>query len=112
MVRKIDVDGNGEVDFGEFLILMVQQLKKEQSAEEELVEVFNLFDKDGDGQISITDLQHMFAELGDPVSQEEAQDMIRFSDVDNDGYFNFTEFVKVMMYDTENRSLVDPNKVH
>ena len=51
MVKMIDVDGNGEVEFEEFLILMIKQLKKEMNAEEELVEVFNMFDTDGDGQI-------------------------------------------------------------
>ena len=108
MVRAIDVDGNGQVEFDEFVILMVQQLKKENMAEEELVEVFNVFDKDGDGVISLDDLVARFNELGDPVSHEDAQDMIRFCDVDDDGYFNFTEFVKVMMYDTEDKALVDP----
>ena len=77
-------------------------------AEEELVEVFKMFDKDGDGKINLADLVNRFAELGDPVSKDEAQDMIRFCDVDDDGHFNFTEFVKVMMYDTEDKNLVDP----
>ena len=40
MIQKIDVDGNGDIEFVEFLILMIKQLKKENQAEEELVEVF------------------------------------------------------------------------
>ena len=109
MVKMIDVDGNGEVEFEEFLILMIKQLKKEMNAEEELVEVFNMFDTDGDGQISPHDLCARFQALGDPIFLDEAHEMIRCSDVDNDGYFNFTEFVKVMMYDTENKTLADPS---
>ena len=108
MVSAIDVDGNGEVEFDEFIILMVQQLKKENMAEEELVEVFKVFDKNGDGAIGMDDLIARFAELGDPISENDARDMIRFCDVDDDGEFNFTEFVKVMMYDTEDKTLIDP----
>ena len=55
---------------------MIQQLQKENQAEEELVEVFNMFDKDCDGQISIADLQAMFDELGEPITMDEAQEMI------------------------------------
>ena len=36
--------------------------------------------------------------------------MICFNDVDADAYLNFTEFVKVMMYNTEDKSLADPNQ--
>ena len=108
MVSAIDVDGNGEVEFDEFIILMVQQLKKENMAEEELVEVFKVFDKNGDGAIGMDDLIARFAELGDPISEDDARDMIRFCDVDDDGEFNFTEFVKVMMYDTDDKTLIDP----
>ena len=108
MVSAIDVDGNGEVEFDEFIILMVQQLKKENMAEEELVEVFKVFDKNSDGAIGMDDLIARFAELGDPITEEDARDMIRFCDVDDDGEFNFTEFVKVMMYDTEDKTLIDP----
>ena len=108
MVAAIDVDGNGEVEFDEFIILMVQQLKKENMAEEELVEVFKVFDKNGDCMIDKSDLIERFKELGDPITEEDAIDMIRFCDVDDDGEFNFTEFVKVMMYDTEDKTLIDP----
>ena len=108
MVNNIDVDGNGEVDFDEFLILMVQQLKKENEAEEELVEVFNMFDKDGDGLISVHDLVARFTELGDPIYNDEAQEMMANCDVDGDGMLNFAEFVKLMLYDTEDKNLIDP----
>ena len=33
---------------------------------------------------------------------------VTWGDVDGDGEFNFTEFVKVMMYDTEDKTLIDP----
>ena len=61
VVKKIDVDGSGMIEFNEFVILMVIQSTKESLVEEELVEIFKIFDKDGDGKISVADLMGQFA---------------------------------------------------
>lgn len=45
MIKEVDVDNNGEIDFEEFCGLMVKKMK-ESEPEEELVEVFKIFDKD------------------------------------------------------------------
>ena len=108
MILEIDENGNGMVEFDEFVILMVKQSCKESYAEEELVEIFKIFDKDGDGKISVQDLMEQFVQLGDPINDEDARKMIRHADVDGDGSFSFTEFLKVMMYNTEDKSLSDP----
>ena len=51
LVKQIDYDGNGEVDFDEFVCLMVKTVYEADKAEEELVEVFHRFDKNRDGEI-------------------------------------------------------------
>jgi Ca2+-binding EF-hand superfamily protein len=40
MIHEIDEDGDGNVDFDEFLLLMVKQEKAAEGEEEELVTVF------------------------------------------------------------------------
>ena len=99
LVAQIDYDGNGEVDFDEFVCLMVKTVYEADKAEEELVEVFHRFDRDQDGDINEHDLLHMFRELGYATDEAEAKDMIHFFDKDGDGRINFAEFVQLMMSD-------------
>merc|ERR1712187_564509 len=76
-----------------------QQLTEEQIAE--FKEAFSLFDKDGDGTITTKELgtviRHVMTNLGEKLTDEEVDEMIREADVDGDGQINYEEFVKMMM---------------
>ena len=56
----------------------------ENEPEEELVEVFKIFDKNGDEKIDAEDLKVIFTELGEDVTDEECRLMIDEHDLDGD----------------------------
>jgi len=96
MINEVDLDGNGNIDFKEFLGLMVRKMK-DTDTEEELLEAFKVFDRDGNGLISSIELRHVMTQLGEKLTDDEVEEMIKEADQDGDGYINYEEFVKMMM---------------
>ena len=96
MINEVDVDGNGTIDFPEFLSLMARKMK-DTDTEEELIEAFKVFDKDGNGLISASELRHVMTNLGEKLTDEEVDEMIKEADIDGDGHINYEEFVRIMM---------------
>jgi len=81
---------------------MADQLSKEQIAE--FKDAFFLFDKDGDGIVTTTELGTVMRSLCQNPTESELQDMINKVDADGDGCINFPEFLTMMarkMKDTD-----------
>ncbi len=79
---------NGTVEFGEFCDLMHRHFSNTQP-EEELRAAFRIFDQDGNGFITATELRHVMTNLGEKLTDEEVDEMIREADIDGDGRINY-----------------------
>jgi len=95
MIREADKDGNGTIDFAEFIEMMPTQ-ERDENAEEEMLEAFRVFDTDGNGSITADELRQIFNNLGEKLTDEEISDMIEEADTDGDGEINYQEFVTMM----------------
>ncbi|KAJ3785020.1 calmodulin-like protein [Lentinula aff. detonsa] len=96
MINEVDVDGNGTIDFNEFLAMMEKKFKDTDS-EEEIRQAFQVFDKDGNGTISAKELKAVMESLGEKLSDQEVDAMIVEADEDGDGSINYQEFVAMML---------------
>ena len=96
MIKEIDLDGNGVIDFNEFLYLMVKKMNGNDT-EEELLEAFKVFDRDGNGYVTSHELRCVMTTLCEETSPEEIEEMIKEADIDGDGQVDYQEFVKMMM---------------
>merc|ERR1712226_1682839 len=95
MVTDIDNDGNGTIEFTEFLGMMTGKMG-EKDSREDIEKVFKLFDDDGTSKISFKNLARVAEELGETIDDEELQDMINQADRDGDGQINVDEFYRIM----------------
>merc|ERR1712159_671332 len=79
MVSDIDNDGNGTIEFAEFLQMMTGKMG-EKDTREDIEKVFKLFDDDNTNKISFRNLARVAEELGENIDDEELQDMINQAD--------------------------------
>jgi len=92
MINEVDVDGNGTVEFAEFVILMTNKVK-DMSKEDEIHEAFKVLDKERDDKITARELKYFMRKVAHiKLSTEEAEAMIRFADKGEKGYVTFEDF--------------------
>ena len=103
IVNELDQDGNGTICFPEFLSWMALNTK-DRDRSEDIREVFRMFDKDGDGHISTSELRDAMSNLGVDLTDEEVDEMIKAADSDGDGQVNYEEFIPMMRGKTVERS--------
>lgn len=96
MIASVDTDGNGQIDFSEFLTMMARRMSEVQGEDDDLRAAFKVFDKDGNGFISPQELRQVMINLGEKLSEEEIDSMIREADSNGDGQVDFEEFARMM----------------
>lgn len=95
MVREADADGDGFIDFSEFVEINTKGVD-DDAAMEDLRSAFLVYDVDRNGAISAEELHQVLRSLGERTSMAECVDMIKGVDSDGDGEVSFEQF-KMMM---------------
>lgn len=95
MIQQADQDGDGSIDFMEFLEVMASKMG-EKSFEDDLREAFQLFDRDSNGYISKRELTFVMTSLGEQITDTAVENMIKEVDLDGDGRVNYEEFLRIM----------------
>jgi Ca2+-binding EF-hand superfamily protein len=60
---------------------------------EKIGESFQMFDKDDNGLISKSELQHVLTSMGDKLTTEEADEFIKEASADKNGLIKYMDFL-------------------
>ncbi|VDO05778.1 unnamed protein product [Rodentolepis nana] len=95
MMKEGDVNGDGAIDFKEFINMVVNSVNVAED-KVKLLNIFRLFDKDKNGFITKSELRQVLTALGEKLQEDQLEEMIRNIDKDCDGRINYDEFTKIM----------------
>jgi len=93
IMASADTDGSGAIDYSEFVTATMN--KKKMLSHDKLEAAFNLFDKDGSGFISASEIKQVLG-VGKNISEEIWTEIINEVDLNGDGEISFKEFKGMM----------------
>lgn len=80
---------DGQIKLHEYIAVMLQKLQTLDS-EAEIKKVFKVFDRDGNGYLSIDELKYMMKHaLENRITDEEVDEMFEDADVDGNGKLDY-----------------------
>lgn len=91
IMREVDTNENGEIDYHEFLKACMNH--KKNLSMNNLEQAFALFDKDGSGDISLNEIKSLLGEQNQ-VDEKIWMELIQEADSDGDGKISLKEFVR------------------
>jgi Ca2+-binding EF-hand superfamily protein len=95
MITDVDKKGDGLLDFPQFMEAIVKKIS-EPDTDDEIHKSFHLFDQNHDGFIDIDDLKYVADLIGETMSQEELQEMIKEAAQRPDGRVTEEDFKRVV----------------
>ncbi|KZV56512.1 hypothetical protein F511_22343 [Dorcoceras hygrometricum] len=94
-----DVDGNGVLDYGEFVTVTIHLQRMEN--DEHFRRAFMFFDRDGSGYIELDELREVLADESGEMDNDALNDIMLEVDTDKDGQISYDEFVAMMKTGTD-----------
>jgi calmodulin len=88
----------GQISEDQFVRAMSTKMNDTKDPEE-VIQAFSVFDKDGRGHVSASDLRHILTSMGDRLDEEQVEQMLKtaMGAGQGDGQLNYALFVKSVL---------------
>lgn len=87
-----------DIDFNTFLAILNRPNGfKPAGTLDEFIRGFQVFDKEGNGYIGAGELRYVLTSLGEKLSDEEVDELLKGVHVESDGNINYEQFVRQIL---------------
>ena len=97
-LKSADPENTGKISKENFLTTMETLFSLNNDGVNELLDAFKVFDVNNTGKISVKNFKKVLVDVGKNFSEEEADDIIKYINVDKDGNINIEEFIQVWKF--------------
>lgn len=87
---------NNMIDFISFLEI-ISKKKENIYKEEDLIDAFRIFDKEGNGKISSKELLYVMMSSGEDFNENYIKELISESSMEHDEFIDYQKFVKLLI---------------
>ena len=87
-IKEIDSDSTGTFDYASLVALLERHWKAPEAADQ-VIEAFKIFDPDGTGNIPSSEMRTVMTNLGEKLTAEEVNAMLKEADPSNTGKINY-----------------------
>lgn len=81
--------GGGDVAVDKFKGIVMKKFEASGDSQDEIIDAFSVFDKDGSGMIPATEFKHICTAMGEALSQKEMAEVMREIHIESDGMINY-----------------------
>ncbi|NWZ18975.1 CALL4 protein, partial [Asarcornis scutulata] len=93
------IERNAELDFSTFLNIMYRQMKQEEP-EKEILTALSMIDRQKRGVITVSELRAKLTNLGEKLSEEEVDDLLKEAKIGPNGTIKYEEFAHAICIPT------------
>ena len=97
-LKSADPENTGKISKDNFLTTMETIFSLNNDGVNELLDAFKVFDVNNTGKISLKNFKKVLVDVGKNFTEAEADDIIKYINVDKDGNINIEEFIQVWKF--------------
>ena len=97
-LKSADPENTGKISKDNFLTTMETIFSLNNDGVNELLDAFKVFDVNNTGKISVKNFKKVLVDVGKNFTEAEADDIIKYINVDKDGNINIEEFIQVWKF--------------